>query len=171
MRVIALAAMTADGKIAEREPAPLDWTSREDTRMFVQVTQRAGVVILGRTTYDSLPGPLSGRLVVVLTRHPEAHAPQPGEVEFTSAAPSEIVADLAGRGYTQAVLAGGAAVYHAFLAAGLVDELWLTVEPLLVGSGLALVSDDLPRIRLRLFEVVRLAENTVQLKYRVGGEP
>lgn len=180
MRLIAVAAMTADGKIAaphhdknrsgERaggdEPVTT-WTSREDTRMFVRVTRQAGVVIMGRATYDLLPAPLGGRLVVVLTRHVEAYESRAGEVEFSSAAPAEIVAALAARGFATAVLAGGAAVYRTFLAAGLVDELWLTVEPLLFGAGMPLLDGALPRTRLRLLEVARLAEHTVQLKYAV----
>ncbi len=168
MHVIALAAMTADGRIARHEQDAVNWTSREDRRMFVQVTRRAGVVILGRTTYDLLPGPLSGRLVVVLTTHPQAFSAVPGQVEFTDATPSDIIADLTARGYSEAVVAGGADVYSAFLAAGLVDELWVTIEPLLFGAGVPLIHCELPVVHLRLLEVVRLSESTVQLKYRVG---
>ena len=167
-RVIALAAMTADGRIAGHASDSVEWTSREDRRMFVRVTRRAGVVVMGRATYDTLPGPLAGRLVVVLTRHPEHHTTRPGEVEFTSAMPAEVVADLAGRGFGEIVVAGGAEVYTAFLETGQVDELWLTIEPLLFGAGLPLVHRAPPGLRLRLAEVVRLGENTVQLHYRVG---
>lgn len=173
MRVIALAAMTADGRIARREPGPVNWSSREDKRMFVQVTRRAGVVIMGRTTYDSLPMPLAGRRVVVLTtRAAEQQLSQSDTVEFTSGTPKAIIADLAARGYTEAVVAGGASVYQAFLEAGVVDELWLTIEPLLFGDGLPLLRRETSDISLRLLEVVRLAEHTVQLKYRVlaGGD-
>lgn len=167
MRVIALAAMTADGRIARDDHDAVAWSSREDRRMFVTVTRSAGVVILGRVTYELLPGPLAGRLVVVLTSHPERYAARPGEVEFSSAPLPELLADLSGRGYAEAVVAGGAAVYSAFLAAGLVDEFWITVEPLIFGAGVPLVRDTVLEVRLRLFEVVRLSERTVQLKYRV----
>lgn len=167
MRVIALAAMTADGKIARLAPGPVDWTSREDKRMFARVTRRAGVVILGRATYELLPGPLPGRLVVVLTTRGAELTPQPGHVEFMSGAPGDIVASLAARGYAEAVVAGGAVVYQEFLRTGVVDELWLTVEPLLFGTGLPLLRDEIQGVGLRLLDVMRLSEQTVQLKYRV----
>lgn len=168
VRVIAVAAMTADGHIARHAREGVDWSSREDKRMFVQTTRRAGVIVMGSRTYDVLPGPLAGRLVVVLTRHPEDRVAISGAVEFTSAAPTDVIADLAGRGYSEVVVGGGASVYSAFLEAGLVDELWLTIEPLLFGGGPSLVNRELPGARLRLLEMTQLAENTVQLKYRVG---
>lgn len=168
MRVIALAAMTADGRIARDDHDGAGWTSREDRRMFVAVTRAAGVVILGRATYELLPRPLAGRLMIVLTSHPERHTPRPGEVEFTSAPPRELLADLSARGYATAIVAGGAAIYSAFLAAGLVDEFWITIEPLIFGTGVPLVRDLAHDVRLRLFEVVRLSEDTVQMKYRIG---
>lgn len=167
MRVIALAVMTADGKIARLAPGPVDWSAREDKRMFAQETRRAGVVIMGRTTYELLPRPLPDRLVVVLTTSVTTWTPEPGRVEFMSGEPGDILATLAARGYAEAVVAGGATVYQEFMRAGVVDELWLTVEPLLFGAGLPLLRDEIQGVGLRLLDVVRLSEQTVQLKYRV----
>ena len=135
--------------------------------MFVQVTRRAGVVIMGRTTYELLPAPLAGRLIIVLTTHPASQPAQPGSVEFMSGAPKDIIAALEVRGYAEAVVAGGASVYQTFLEAGMVNELWLTIEPLLFGDGLPLLHRELPEMGMRLLDVVRLADSTVQLKYRV----
>lgn len=167
MRVVTLAVMTADGRIAQLSSGFVDWSSREDKRMFAQVTRRVGVVIMGRTTYELLPSPLAGRLTIVLTTHPEGQTAQSGSVEFMSGTPKDIIAVLAARGYAEAVVAGGASVYQAFLEAGAVDELWLTIEPLLFGDGLPLLHRELPVIGMRLLDVVRLADNTVQLKYRI----
>lgn len=167
MRVVALAAMTADGRIARRSSGSVDWSSREDKRMFVQVTRRTDAVIMGRATYELLPSPLVGRLIIVLTTHPPSQTAQPGSVEFMSGAPKDIIAALEARDYAEVVVAGGTSVYQAFLEAGVVDELWLTIEPLLFGDGLPLLHRELPEVGMRLLDVVRLAENTVQLKYRV----
>ncbi len=170
MRVLLVAAITVDGKIARRADELNDWSSREDKRIFFRTSREAGVVIMGRTTYETLPTPLPGRLHVVLTSHPEWHAP--AGVELTADPPARIIERLAERGYTTAVLAGGARTYREFLEAGLVDELWLTIEPLAFGGGISLFGDDaadatLLDARLTLLECQRLGEQAVHLRYQV----
>jgi 5-amino-6-(5-phosphoribosylamino)uracil reductase len=51
---------------------------------------------------------------------------------------------LAGRGVEQVLCEGGPALFRAALAAGVVDELDLTIAPLLVGGGPGLLSAALP---------------------------
>lgn len=169
MRVLLLAALTVDGKIARSAHELSDWSSREDKRLFVRTSKEAGVIVMGRATYETLPAPLPGRLHVVLTRQP-ANRAAPEGVEFTDDPPARVLARLAGRGYTTVVLGGGAQTYRAFLDAGLVDELWLTVEPLAFGRGIALFGDDPLDLRLDLLECRQLGEQAVHLRYRVRQE-
>jgi riboflavin biosynthesis pyrimidine reductase len=88
-------------------------------------------------------------------------------VEYTSAAPAEIVRHLAARGFTTAVLAGGAQTYRAFLDAGMVTELWLTIEPLAFGGGISLFGDAPLDVRFALTHVRHLSANTLHVRYRV----
>lgn len=163
MRVLLLAALTVDGKIARHAHELTDWSSHEDKRLFAQTSRAAGVVIMGRHTFETLPAPLPGRLHVVLTHRPIAD--QPASVEYARDPPARILQRLAERGYETAVLAGGAQTFRAFLAAGLVDELWLTVEPLAFGAGTALLGDEPLALRLHLLECRRLGEQAVLLRY------
>jgi dihydrofolate reductase len=167
MRVIAVAAVTADGRIGRNPNDPPTWTSREDKRMFAAASRRAGVVIMGRATFAAMPKPLEGRLNVVITSTPNAYMPQPDSVEYTADPPAAILADLARRGYSEVIVGGGASVYRQFLAAGLVDELWLTVEPLTFGAGISLLGDEPAELRLRLLEHIAITPNAIQLKYAV----
>ncbi len=167
MRVIAVAAITADGRIARHPLDPPTWTSHEDKRMFAAVSRRAGVVVMGRSTFAAMAKPLADRLNVVLTARPSAFTGVPGSVEYTSDPPAKILDSLAQRGFGEVVVAGGASVYRQFIASGLVDELWLTVEPLLFGAGISLLGDEPLEVRLRLIEQAQLTPNTVQLKYAV----
>ncbi len=168
MRVLLLAAITLDGKIARDASQFTNWSSREDKRLFQRTSKEAGVVIMGRTTFETLPGPLPGRLMVVMTRDATTTTTAAVEgVEFTAERPAEVLARLAERGYTSAVLGGGAQIYRAFLEAGLLDELWLTVEPLALGAGISLLGDAPLDQRFTLLEVERLGEQSVHLRYRV----
>ncbi len=138
MEIILMAAVTLDGKLARHAAHLSDWSSPEDKKQFWGETRRAGVIIAGHNTYKTFSRPLPGRLHIVLTRTPAAQPSIPGVVEFTAAPPATIAADLAARGYPRAVLVGGAQVNALFLAADLVDEIWLTVEPLIFGQGIPL---------------------------------
>ena len=53
-------AITADGKIAKSSDHFPDWTSKEDKKMFVEVTKEHGVVIMGDKTFFTFPKPLAG---------------------------------------------------------------------------------------------------------------
>src|SRR5262249_42711635 len=145
-----------------------DWSSREDKRLFARTSREAGVVIMGRTTFETLSAPLPGRLHMVLTRNARLHVPgtsAAGPIEYTGETPTTIVAGLEARGYTTAVLAGGAQTYRAFLEAGAVDELWLTIEPLLFGAGISLLGDAACDLRLTLLESRTLGTDAVHLRY------
>jgi dihydrofolate reductase len=169
VRVLLLAAVTIDGKIARHPYELTAWTSSADKRLFARTSRAAGVVIMGRHTFETLPAPLPGRLHVVLTHRPAV--PPSAQVEYTSEPPERIVQHLADRGYDSAVLAGGAQTFRAFLAARVVDELWLTVEPLAFGRGLALCGDEPLDLRLRLLGCRRLGEQSVLLRYAPLSSP
>jgi dihydrofolate reductase len=169
VRVLLLAVITLDGKIARNAHEFSGWSSREDKRLFARASREAGVVVMGRSTYETMPRPLPGRLNVVMTRQPPAIAPE--GVEFTSDPPERIVERLAMRSYSAIVVAGGAQVYRAFLEAGVVDELWLTVEPLTFGAGVSLLGDVSLELRFTLLEAQRMGENTVHLRYAAAKSP
>ena len=166
MKVTLVAAVTIDGKLARNSAHFVDWTSREDKKLFFSTTKRAGVIILGNNTFKTLPAPLPGRLHVVLTRDLAGKENIPGAVEYTDQPPERVLADLEARGYTEAVLAGGSQVNSLFLQGGLVDEISLTVEPLIFGAGVDLFTGVPFDLRVRLIEVEKLNEaGSVRLRY------
>jgi dihydrofolate reductase len=165
MHIICLAAVTIDGKLARTPAHFVDWSSKEDKRIFMQTSKEAGVLIIGHNTYKTLRAPLPGRLHVVLTTNTADKTPLPGVVEFTSATPPDIVADLAQRGYTRAVLGGGGRTNSLFLQDDLIDEIWLTVEPLIFGGGIDLFAGVPFDRRTRLIHLEQLNPNTIHLRY------
>jgi dihydrofolate reductase len=65
--MFAIAAMSRNRVIGKGGGIP--WRIPEEHRWFRRTTMN-GVVIMGRRTFESLPGPLDGRVNVVLTRDP-----------------------------------------------------------------------------------------------------
>ena len=182
MNVILLAAISVNGKIAEREgQTSLDWTSKEDLRFFVDKTKEVGVLIMGRKTFDTIGKPLKGRRIIVMTRasvvgrdvsgptdwsplFPPTSQHNDGTVEFTGEQPRELLARLQNEGCDGVVIAGGSSVYSQFLREGLVTELYLTIEPVLFGEGVSLASG-FDRINLSLVDIQRLGEGSVLLHF------
>lgn len=161
MKVFLIAAISVDGYIGpDHTHTSLEWTSKEDTKLFVHLTKEAGVVVMGGSTYRTIGKPLKGRRNIVYSH---SSIEQEG-VEVTQEDPKELVARLAGEGHAQLAVCGGQSIYDMFLQAGIVDELYLTVEPIIFGKGLPLTSARMP---LELIRSENLNPNTLLLHYRV----
>ncbi len=165
MKLTLMMAVTADGMIARNHSHFPDWTCSADKRMFKQLTQSAGVVIFGSRTYDTIGKPLPGRLNVILTRHPERYRPEK-DLLFFSDTPEALLELLAEKGYTEAILAGGAIINTLFIKPALVDELLLTISPKLFGQGMTLFSESLD-LDLKLIDFRQIEKDTLILRYGV----
>lgn len=164
MKVIALASVSADGFIAQSEnQSSLDWNEKADTQFFVSKTKEVGVVIMGRKTWETIGRPLKGRRLIVMTR---SHQDGLEGVEFTAESPADLLSRLGKEGVDEVVVAGGGQVYSLFFEARLVDELFLTMAPVVFGSGvpfLALTN----AIQLKRIESKPLGEHSVLNQYHV----
>lgn len=169
-KVVLIAATTANGFIA-RDSARLPTWSSEDYDFFVGFCKRAGNVVMGRKTWDVIPRdrkPLSGRFALIFTRKTDDKENVPGHVEYWNKSPKEAVEYLETIGFSTVCLIGGSELNALFLKAGLVDELYLTVEPNLWGQGVSLISaTDSIDLKLRLLETKSLSTNSLLLHYSI----
>jgi dihydrofolate reductase len=173
MKVTMIDVVSINGKITQGDsPNVQEWTSPEDTAQFKQVMAEHDVIVMGRKTYDAVrPQPTADTLRIVLTRYPEQFTSEssPGALEFTDRTPRQLVDQLARGGHTNLLLVGGSEINSAFLEHGLVDELILTVEPWLFGSGINLIGDASRGIACKLLSVSQLNEQgTLLLRYAVA---
>ncbi|KKR44798.1 MAG: FolA [Candidatus Moranbacteria bacterium GW2011_GWC1_45_18] len=156
--------MTADGKIAKNSDHFPNWTSKEDKKMFAEVTKEHGAVIMGDKTFFTFPKPLSDRLNVVFTLL--ENPPETENVKWVTGEPEKVLLELKKMGYKSAVLGGGTYMNSQFLERKLIDEIWLTIEPKIFGDGLGVFSGDF-NIDLKLLGVEKINENSVVVKYKV----
>ena len=103
--VIFVVARALDGTIGRDNDVP--WKIREDLQRFKRLTM-GKPMIMGRKTFDSLPGLLPGRRHIVLTRQLGWHAPGAEAVNT-----AEEALALAGPGDIAVI--GGADVFALFL--------------------------------------------------------
>lgn len=160
MKTTLIVATTADGFIAASEGQnSLEWTCAEDKAFFVSKTKEIGTMVMGINTFKTIGKGLKGRRMIVLTPKPEGEALVEG-VEFVSEEPVALLKRLEGEGVSQLAICGGAYVYSQFLKLGLVDEIYMTVEPILFGSGTPFVKD-IGAVRLERLSATPLGPATL----------
>ena len=103
-----------------------------------------------------------------MTRNPAAYADdaEPEVIEFTDEPVGELAARLRLEGIEHLAVLGGGVINGLFLDAGLVDEFWITLEPLVFGEGRPLAQGKFD-VAMSLTEVTRLGPDTMLLKYNV----
>ena len=89
-------------------------------------------------------------------------------IEFTNESPVEITGRFKSKGYKQMVVVGGPHIATSFLKEQLIDELWLTLEPKIFGTGGNFVTEVKLDINLRLIHYEKVNEQgTLITKYAV----
>ena len=162
--VTMMMAMTVDGKIAKDSAQFANWTSREDKKLFVEISKAHGVIMMGENTFKTFPTPLKDRLNVVFSR--AINPPITEGVKWVNGEPEKVLEELETMGYKSALLGGGSFLNSLFLEHKLITEIILTVEPKIFGAGLSLFNRDLDA-DLKLLEIKNLNENTLMLRYQV----
>ena len=74
---------------------------------------------------------------------------------------------LIDKGHNEAVIIGGAMTISEFVNASLVSDIYFVMEPVLFATGLSLLKEIDLEFKLKLLEVMKLNESTVQLHYEI----
>jgi dihydrofolate reductase len=167
MKVILAAAISADGFIGP-EPGmrSFEWTSKEDRSLVVNLSKEMGVIVMGSKTFSTfqIKRAPPGRRLLIYTSNPASVSGE--NVETTDEDPATLVRRLEQEGANGLIVEGGATIYKLYLESGVVDEVYLTVEPILFGSGTPLLNGEIA-VQLSLIEQRKLNDNTVLLHYAV----
>ena len=174
MKVTMVTVSSLDGKITKgKDPNIHSWTSKEDTDFFFSQIEKNNLIVMGSKTYNAAIKFIrhkKNKLRVVLTRNPEKYLEQTktGMLEFTDESPLKLIKRLEDRGYKKMLLVGGGRINSLFFRQNLVNELYITLEPKIFGSGKNLVNEEKLNIALKLISVNKLnRQGTLLLKYKV----
>ena len=170
MQVTMVYVMSANGRITKGDnPDVPAWSSAEDGRHFRQMLVDHDAIVMDRTTYKLMqPQPDPEHMRVVMTHHPELYADRAvaGQLEFTSEPVADLVKRLAHAGKQRLLMAGGRHLSADFLAHNLVDDIYLTFEPVLFSQGNIMLSDATwLEVPLRLQSVEQLNERGTLLAH------
>jgi dihydrofolate reductase len=154
------------------------------TPILEATQENVGAYVMGRNMFGGGPGPWRDggwkgwwgddppfhAPVFVLTHHEREPLPMQGGTTFTFVT-AGVEAAIAGAteaaGDADVLVSGGASPVQQSLAAGLVDELTVSVAPILIGGGTRLFLDGAQATRLDPLGVVA-APGVAHLMYRVA---
>jgi dihydrofolate reductase len=132
---------------------------------FADFFATVDALVIGRNTYETALGfpewPYAGKRCFVLTHRetPSIHGEQ-----FFAGEPAALVEQLALTGALRLYVDGGA-VIRTFLAENLIDDLTISIIPVLLGQGISLFGAEVPEQRLVLERSHAFASGLVQLTY------
>jgi dihydrofolate reductase len=163
-------AASLDGYIA-RPDGRLDWLEAaahpEEDYGYEAFTAGVDAFAMGRGTYDHIasidPSPFGGKPVYVFTHR--APAEREG-VTFWDADPIGALDRWSERGYRRVYVDGGVLI-DAFLRAGLVDEITITLAPVLLGDGIPLFHAGVDETAWQLNGSNSFPSGMVQLRYAI----
>lgn len=140
MKITLIVATSQDGFINHiGQKHASDWTSAEDQAHYSKLLRRYKLQLMGLKTYEAYKDRFKVSSLyrrIVFTHHPKTYIDVPGKIEFTDEPVDKAVQRLGLEGFNHAALLGGGILFTEFLTAGLVDEVYLTVEPLDFGDGI-----------------------------------
>jgi len=163
-------AVSLDGFIAGVNGA-YAWIVMDPSIDFAALYKEFDTVVMGRKTYEVASaqgghGEMPGMEVVVFSRSLEP-ATYPG-VRIVNDDPREVVAALKAKPGRDIWLFGGGVLFRTLLDAGLVDSVELAIMPVLLGSGIPVVSPG-RKTTLKLADRQELPTGIVVLSYSVSG--
>lgn len=169
-KIILYIACSIDGYIAKPN----------DNLDFLQIVEQAGedygyadfikeidTVIMGRKTYDwvmkQVPEfPHADKTSYIITR---TQKPSVGKTHFYTGSIKALVQKLKSEKGKHIFVDGGAEVVNELLKDELIDEIYLSITPVLLGGGTRLFKDGLPEQKMTLISSKQFEKGLVQLHY------
>ena len=165
-KILIYIATSLDGYIA-RENGSIDWLPESSETSYDAFYKSIDTVIMGKTTYDQVltfgEYPYKDKKSFVFTRTSKNND---DNVKFVSDIEKFVNDDFPGAG-KNIWLVGGAKIITSFLKIGVVDEIIITVIPVLLGKGIPLFQNIENEINLELVKTEKYVQ-LVDLHYKVS---
>lgn len=169
-KVVLYIAQSIDGFIAA-ENDNLDFLNivekEEEDYGYGEFTETIDAAILGRKTYDKVltmvpEYPSEDKTVYIITRQTK---PSVGNVHFYNGDIKELIQTLKSQLGKNIHCDGGAEVVKLLLQNELIDEIIVSIIPIIIGKGTRLFLGDYPEQRFQLIDSKSFEKGLVQLHY------
>ncbi len=164
---VAYVAASIDGRISQSNRSKLNWTSIEDWNFFQKSIKKFDAVVVGHNTYKVFEINLKKRNTIVFT-HQINNPKLFGSVTFLNPQKSNFKKFIKSKNYKKVTILGGPKIYNFFLEDGMLDELYVTIEPYVFTAGVPMFSSaKFKKYKFSLLSAKRLnKKGTLLLKYK-----
>jgi dihydrofolate reductase len=172
MKTILIFVSSLDGKVTKwGEPNVRLWSSHQDQDYYKKVWNESRLIVMGSNTFNADKfSPSASNQIIIMTSNPDKYKDleTPGQIEFTNETPVELTSRFIMKGHQQMLVVGGPHIATSFLKEGLIDEIWLTIEPKIFGMGDNFATGAKLDVDLRLIRSEKVNEQgTLITKYAV----
>ncbi len=163
----AAAAVTIDGYIARYPGHSSSWTSKEDKEELHRLEDKADVIVMASKSYEFSKNALAKRNCIVLTTKIDGVEEEGKLKTLFNPTKKNLEGFISSKGYKEVCILGGRVAYDYFLQKGLIDDLYITIEPVLFGSGIGMFSKEVSQASFGLVKSKKLnKQGSLLLHYR-----
>ena len=162
MKVTVIANVSANGRALVSND-PLYQLPQEAFEFYIHYAQKVGNLVIGRQTFEHFQNfaPeakafFKGIEILVLSKGPAVE----GYPFFSS--PAQVIAYMEAKGVSELAIGGGIGTFNAFIDQELVTDLYLNINPILLGYGEVLGTNPILHTTFNLQEK-RMHQGFVQL--------
>ena len=165
-KIILYIASSLDGYIA-RENGDIDWLPQTDSSGYNEFNKTVDAVIMGKTTYDQVltfgEYPYKDKKSYIFTRNKNPAKDE--NVEFVYSI-DEFVKCILPKLDGNIWLVGGGQIISTFVNHGIVDEIILSIVPVVLGKGIPLFQNIQKEMKLELIKTTNY-DKIVELHYKI----
>jgi len=165
-KIILFIASSLDGYIA-RGNGDVDWLPENTPSGYGDFIKSVDTVVMGKKTYDQVltfgDYPYKDKKSYVFTRNNEYSKDE--HTEFVHDV-DRLVKNILSDSGTNIWLIGGAEIISAFVNLGFVDEIIISIIPIVLGKGIPLFKDIEKEVKLELIKTTDY-DTLVELHYKI----
>lgn len=130
IQVVLFMVMTINGAVARSNNEDVKvWTSKEDRNFLIEALEKYDAIITGRRSFF---GKIVNKPYYILTHDTHLNS---SDVNLISGTPDYIIKQMEKMGHKKIALLGGLNCIEQFLKENFIDEMFITVEPKMMGAA------------------------------------
>lgn len=170
MRKVTLSAAISLDSFIARHDGSYDWIQNDQDYGISEFFSSVDTVLIGRKMHDQMIEAhmpcFKGLRNYVFSRTKSGTGA--GDVEYVNPDLKLFIDELKKKPGKDIWLSGGGDLAGSFMRAGLIEELRLAVQPVLLGDGISLFSGEFPQRNLRLLNCRQFSSGVLGLTYSVA---
>jgi dihydrofolate reductase len=167
MKLILYPAISLDGFIAKKDGDSDTWISQGDDVRYRREVERCGFVLVGRKTFELYWGDVGWPGVVTFLCTSKMGLEDSDSIKYLSGSGSEIRQKLEDFGCDEVVVCGGGELNGRLASDGVIDEIVISVQPVVLGEGIPLFGKYKPKLKLELLSSNEDIPGVVQNRYLI----